>query len=128
MLYKPQAKEKAWIEIPFEIEKKEPLRLVLVMTHSYDFGKYQAYLNGVKLGPIMDMYSEEIASREHHLLDSWPDPGDYKLRLECVGKNPRSTGYYLGIESIRLRERRPRVREYGHDAGKDWRKKPVLHR
>jgi len=128
LLYKPQTKERAWIEIPFEIEKKEPLRLVLVMTHSYDFGKYQAYLDGVKLGPIMDMYGEEIASREHHLLDFWPDPGHYKLRLECMGKNPRSTGYYLGIESVRLRERRPRVREYGHDADKDWRKKPILYR
>jgi hypothetical protein len=128
LLYKPPAKEKAWVEIPFEIEKKEPLRLLLVMTHSYDFGQYQAYLNGVKLGPVMDLYSTEILSREHHLLDFWPDPGDYKLRLECVGKNAASTGHYLGIESVRLRERRPRVREYGHEADKDWRSRPILHR
>jgi hypothetical protein len=128
LLYKPQAKEQAWVEIPFEIEKKEPLRLVLVMTHSYDFGKYQAYLDGVKLGAVMDLYSEEITTREHHLLDFWPDPGDYKLRLECVGSNPRSTGHYLGIESVRLRQRRPRVREYGHDSEKDWRKEPILYR
>lgn len=128
LLYKPQGKEDAWIEIPFKIEKKEPLRLLLVMTHSYDFGKYQAYLNGVKLGPIMDLYSHEVTSQEHHLLDFWPEPGDYRLRLECVGKNAASTGYYLGIESVRLRERRPRVREYAHEAGKAWRTNPVLHK
>ena len=128
LLYKPQEKEDAWIEIPFEIEKKEPLRLLLVMTHSYDFGKYQAYLNGVKLGPVMDLYSAEVLSREHHLLDFWPDPGDYKLRLECVGSNSASTGHYLGIESVRLRERRPRVRQYGHEADKDWRSRQILHR
>ena len=128
LLYKPQGEEDAWIEIPFEIEKKEPLRLLLVMTHSYDFGKYQAYLNGVKLGPVMDLYSTEILSREHHLLDFWPDPGDYKMRLECVGRNSASTGHYLGIESVRLRERRPRVSQYSHEADKDWRSRQILHR
>jgi hypothetical protein len=123
----PQKKEGAWLEIPFEIEKKEPLRLVLVLTRSYDFGKYQPYLDGVKLGGVIDLYSEEILTREYHLLDFWPKLGKYTLRLECVGKNPTSGGYYLGIESVRLRRRRPRVTEYGHDAEKDWRKKPILY-
>jgi hypothetical protein len=128
LLYRAPKEEGAWLEIPFEIEKKEPRRLLLTMTRSYDFGKYQAYLNGVKLGDVMDLCSEEIVSREYHLLDFWPEPGKYALRLECVGKNARSTGYYLGIESVRLRERRPRVREYGHDADKDWRKEPILYK
>ena len=128
LFYKPPKPENAWIEIPFDIEKKEPRRLLVVMTCSYDYGKYQAYLNGVKLGAVVDLYSSEISSREYHLLDFWPDPGKYTLRLECVGKNPSSGGYYVGIESVRLRERRPRVREYGHDADKDWRKNPILYR
>ncbi|MBN2139041.1 MAG: DUF2961 domain-containing protein [Sedimentisphaerales bacterium] len=127
LLYMPQEAANAWIEIPFEVEKKEPRRLVLAMTHSYDFGKYQAYLNGVKLGGVMDLYGEDIAGREYHLLDFWPDPGKYTLRLECVGKNERSKGFYAGIESVRLRERRPRVAEYGYDKDKDWRKKPILY-
>ena len=127
LLYMPSNQDDAWLEIPFEVEKKEPKRLLLVMTRSYDFAKYQAYLNGVKLGGVMDLYSEEIATGEYHLLDFWPESGKYKLRLECVGKNPGSTGYYLGIESVRLRERRPRVTEYGHDKDKDWREKPILY-
>ena len=97
------------------------------MTRSYDFGKYQAYLNGVKLGGVMDLYSEEIISREYHMLDFWPEQGKYTLRLECVGRNHASSGYYLGMESVRLRERRRRVIDYGHDKDKDWRKKPVLY-
>ncbi len=127
LLYKPQTADNAWIEIPFEIEKKEPKRLLLVMTRSYDFGKYQAYLNGIKLGVVMDLYNDQITSREYHLLDFWPDPGKYNLRLECVGKNTASTGYYIGIESVRIRQRRPRVTKYAHDKEKDWRKKPVLY-
>ncbi|MBN2375871.1 MAG: DUF2961 domain-containing protein, partial [Sedimentisphaerales bacterium] len=128
VLYNPPTEEDAWIEIPFQVDKKEPRRLLLVMTRSYDFGKYQAYLNGVKLGDVIDLYNSETLSREYHLLDFWPDPGTYTLRLECVGKNPASTGYFLGIESVRLRERRPRVKKYAHDAEKDWQKEPILYR
>ncbi len=127
LFYKPPQAENAWVEIPFKVEKKEPKRLLLVMTRSYDYGRYQASLDGVKLGGTIDLYSPEIATREHHLLDFWPEPGKYTLRLECVGKNPASTGFYLGLESVRLRERRPRVTDYAHDKGKDWRAKPTLY-
>ncbi len=127
LFYRPEYIDDAWVEIPFEVEKKEPKRLLLVLTRSYDYGKYQAYLNGVKVGPVLDLYSEEISTREYHLLDFWPEPGAYTLRLECVGKNPNSTGFYLGIESVRLRERRPRVSRYRHDADKDWRQTPILY-
>jgi hypothetical protein len=131
-LYMPEAEKDAWIEVPFEVRQKEPLRLVLNMTTSYDFGQYQATLvqDGhapVKLGGTLDFYSEDIENREFHLLDFWPEPGKYTLRLECVGKNARSKGYFLGIESVRLRERRPRVKEMGWDKDKDWRKNPVVY-
>lgn len=127
VLYRPEAAEGAWFEVPFEVQEKEPLRLLLNLTTSYDFGAYQAYLNGVKLGGPLDLYSADTASKEFHLLDFWPDPGRYTLRLECTGKNPASTGYYLGIESVRLRERRPRVKEWGFEKDRDWKKEPVLH-
>jgi hypothetical protein len=98
------------------------------MTKSYDFGRYQPYLNGVKLGGPIDLYSAAVTSEEFPLLDFWPDPGKYTLRLECVGKSQQSTGHYVGIESVRLRERRPRVTDYGFDKNKDWTKKPELYR
>jgi len=46
---------------------------------------------------------------------SGPIRAFYKLRLECVGKSAKSEGYNLGVASVRLRERRPRVEKYGHD-------------
>jgi hypothetical protein len=127
LLYMPPAQQDAWLEIQFEVKVKEPKRLLLNLTSSYDYGKYQPFLDGVKIGPVMDLYSGQIKSGEYHLLDFWPEPGKYKLRLECVGRNPLSTGYYLGIESVRLRERRPRVKDYGHDRDKNWRENPVLY-
>jgi hypothetical protein len=139
VLYMPKSAENAWLEVPISVSKKEPLRLVLNLTKSYDFGRYQAYLSGplttdsrvqpvrVKLGDPIDLYSEKIENVEAHLLDFWPEPGAYSLRLECVGKNPRSDGYFLGIESVRLRERRPRVEKMGWDKDKDWKKEPKVY-
>lgn len=136
VLYQPTSDQGAYIEIPFTVEKKEPLRLVLNMTTSYDFGQYQASLTtdglsplgGYKIGDIMDFYSDKVENKEFHLLDFWPDPGQYTLRLTCTGKNRLSGGHFLGIESLRLRERRPRVTKFGFDKDKDWRSNPVLYR
>ena len=128
LLYQPQKAEGAWLEIPFTIQKKEPLRLLLNLTKADDFGRYQASLNGIKLGSVIDLFSAKVENEEAHLLDFWPEPGRYVLRLECVGKNAQSQGYYLGIESVRLRERRPRVAAMGHEKDQDWRQKQVLYR
>ena len=127
LFYAPASQDNAWLEIPFTVEKKEPLRLLIVATEAPDYGKYQATLNGVKIGPVMDFYHDSIRSWEHHLLDFWPEPGNYTLRLECIGKNHFSEAFKCGIESVRLRQRRPRVVEYGHEKDKNWQEKPVLY-
>lgn len=127
LLYMPSKADGAWLEIPFKVQKREPLRLLLNLTTSYDFGKYQAYVDGVKVGGPIDLFSADTATTEAHLLDFWPEPGDHTVRLECVGKSSKSEGYYLGIESVRLRERRPRVMQWGYDKDLDWKKNPVLY-
>jgi Protein of unknown function (DUF2961) len=128
LLFKPAKVEDGWVEVPLVVAKKEPLRLVLNLTKSYDFGRYQASLDGVKLGAPIDLFSKDVSSEEAHLLDFWPEPGKHVLRLQCVGKNPQSRGSSLGLESVRLRERRPRVTEYGRDKDKDWKTAPELYR
>jgi len=128
LFYRPDQPEGAWIEIPFQVETKEPLRLLLKATQADDYGRYQAYLDGVRVGVAMDFYRATLGTAEYHLLDFWPEPGEHKLRLECVGKQPQSLGYYCGIESVRLRERRPRVTAMAHERDKDWRTEPKLYR
>lgn len=128
LLYQPPTNQNAWLEIPFTVTNKEPLRLLLNLTKSYDFGQYQALLNGTKLGEPIDGFSPKVVNEEFHLLDFWPEPGHYTLRLECTGKGPQSSGYYLGVESVRLRERRPRVTQYGFDKDVDWRQERRLYR
>ena len=128
LLYEPKTNQNAWLELSFSVTNKEPLRLLLNLTKSFDFGQYQPFLNGVKLGEPLDLYSPKVINEEAHLLDFWPEPGTYKLRLECVGRNVASSGYYCGLESVRLRERRSRVSTYGHDKNKDWRTNQLLYR
>ena len=122
MLYHPVRIEDAWVELPVEVKAKEPLRLLISATRTPDGGTYQAYLDEVPVGKPIDLYNDKVDDFEYHLLDFWPEPGKYTFTLECIGKNPKSTGIDLGLESVRLRERRPRVAQYGYDKDKDWRK------
>ncbi|MCO5297354.1 MAG: DUF2961 domain-containing protein [Fimbriimonadaceae bacterium] len=137
-LYRAQG-EGAWFEVPFTIAEKEPLRLLLSLTKSYDFGTWKVFLSKVGAtgaypeAPVrvplgtFDLYAPDVEAAEVHLLDFWPDPGEYVVRLECTGKNNASRGHFLGIESIRLRERRPRVKQWGFDKAKEWWRKPTLY-
>jgi hypothetical protein len=126
MLYHPIHADDAWVELPVEVKAKEPLRLLINATRGPDAGTYQAYLDNVPVGKPIDLYNDKVDSFEYHLLDFWPEPGKYTFTLECVGKNVKSTGIDLGLESVRLRERRPRVAKLGYDKDKDWRKNPTV--
>ena len=127
LLFKPDNQKQGWLEFPFEVKEKEPLRLVLELTRADDFGIYQPYLNGVKLRDPIDLYKPDTDLWEFHIMDFWPDPGKYTLRLKCVGKNQNSSGYNIGVNSIRLRERRPRVKAFGYDKDKDWAKEQIIY-
>lgn len=115
------------LEIPFTVADKEPLRLLIHVALGPDLGIYRVSLDGVTLGEEMDFYSPEVSGKEFHFLDFWPEPGNYTLRLECVGKNHLSRGHALLVESVRLRERRPRVKEMAWDRDKEWRETPIYY-
>lgn len=127
VFFRPGSDADAWYEIPFEVKVHEPRRLILKLTHSYDYGIYQVFIDGVKIGNPIDLYAAETQVQEYPFLDFWPEPGPHKVRLQCVGKSEKSAGNYLGVVSVLLRERRPRVSEYGHDKDKDWKESPLLY-
>ncbi len=125
--YRPAGATGAWLEFPIEVGAKEPLRLEVGGFAVPDGGRYQAYLDGVKIGEPLDFYAESRAEAVFPLLDFWPEPGPHVLKLACVGRSARSTGYTCAVGSVRLLERRPRVSEYAHDKGKDWKTDPKLY-
>ena len=88
MLLAPEKAEKAWVEIPLEVKKKEPLRLVLNSTTAPDFGRYQPSLNGVKLGGPLDFYSDKVANNEFHLWTSGPSPASTRFGSSALARTP----------------------------------------
>ena len=96
----------ASLELPFQVTQQERVRLVIPITHSYDFGTYRLLLDGELIGdgPI-DFYSPRIEVRERSLGDRELAAGTHVLRLECTGSNPNSTGFKLGVDSVRFRQR-----------------------
>ncbi len=127
VLFKPSSAAEAWYEIPFEIAEKKPLRLILRLTRSYDYGSYRVLVDGAAIGGARDLYAEDTEVKEVPVLDFWPEPGRHVVRLEYAGRADASKGDLLGIESVLLRERRPRVKEYGLDKDRDWKTDPVLY-
>jgi len=93
------------VEFSFDVPDDRPRHLVLPITHSYDFGVYRLVLDGTAAGDPIDCYSPRIEVRQHRLGETPITPGTHTLRLECVGINPNSAGFKLGIDGLRLRER-----------------------
>ncbi len=52
-----------------------------------------------------DFYMKDIEVKDIYLGSFQLAEGKHLLRFGCVGKNPLSSGNYLGLDSIRLRER-----------------------
>jgi hypothetical protein len=100
--------------------------VVVVLGRSPHGGIYQASLDGVKIGNPIDLYSDIYDVDDYQLMDFWPEPGKYALRLECVGRNHLSDGDEIRVNSVRLRERRPRVERIGYLKDHDWRANPIL--
>jgi len=98
-------REGAWIETEFEVTAQERRRIVIPITHSYDFGIYRILLDDEVVSEPIDFFSAEIEVRPHNLGDRTLSTGVHTLRFECVGRNEHSTGFKLGIDSVRLRER-----------------------
>ncbi|MFO1077261.1 MAG: glycoside hydrolase family 172 protein [Planctomycetota bacterium] len=79
--------------------------LVLPLTRSYDFGVYRVLLDGEEVARGLDLYSANVRIEEIGLgTKDWGE-GEHVLRFVCTGKNSASAGYFLGLDSVRLRER-----------------------
>jgi hypothetical protein len=93
------------VPAPPSPEAPQGRRAVIPITHSYDFGIYRPLLDGQPLGAPIDFHSPDVQLQQQPLGDKDLAPGKHTLRLECVGTNLLSTGYKLGIDSIRFPNR-----------------------
>lgn len=115
LLFLP-ASEKPVLEIDFQVEKEEYRGLILRFTHGDDYGTYRIFLDGKNVRQPedymggekihdYDFFFPQLRVRDYYLGSFKLMPGKHTLRFEGVGKNVLSKGYYLGLDSIRLRQR-----------------------
>ncbi len=93
------------LTVRFTVPDDRPRTLVVPLTHSYDFGIYRVTLDGQPIGEPIDAFSPDIEVVQHRFGDAPIAPGEHSLTLECVGMNPNSKGYLIGLDSVRLRQR-----------------------
>ena len=69
---------------------------------SWDYAILQASFNGRTLVPTIDTYSAKIDTKTVELGPIAVQAEQNVLRIEAVGRNPASTGYYAGLDALEL--------------------------
>ena len=89
-----------------ELLEEVPLDSVYFHTHSYFLR--QRFIERTYPNDFAEWVGEQV--RDHVLEALAVMPGTHTINLTCRGKNPDSQGYFLGVDSVRLRERWDRKR------------------
>jgi len=88
-----------WVEIPFQVDKEQTAQLSAKMVHSWDYGTYQAKLDGQDLERL-NLFAPDVTPTVHKLGTHKLAAGKHVLRFECVGKSASSAGYFLGFDAL----------------------------
>lgn len=78
-----------------------------IFTKAVDYGIFQFYLDGQKLGEPVDLYNPTVIRSEPIRLGMAPlEPGKHTLTVEVVGANKKAVSrHMLGIDEILLQQR-----------------------
>jgi hypothetical protein len=101
-----------WLKVPFQVEKDwKEASLRLKMTTSWDYGIYEVSLDDSTETQTLNLYSQEVLSKEVRLGVLDLSAGEHVLGFKCVGADPKSKllksenpGYYMGLDAILLSE------------------------
>jgi hypothetical protein len=121
LFFQPAGEQPA-IEVDFQVEKEEYRGLILRFSYGEDYGIYRVFLDGKNVRQPedymagqkiadYDFYAKDFTVKDNYLGSFRLTPGKHTLRLECVGRNVLSKGNYVGLDSVRLRERWNRKRK-----------------
>jgi len=70
-----------------------------------DFGAVQCSIDGVSLGTALDVYAPVVLPTGGITLGIRQlNAGNHVFKLQCVGKNSRSTGYSFGFDCLQVSE------------------------
>ena len=95
-----------FVEFTFP-EQYKPRRVTLYLVRSYDFGIVQLHANGRKVGKPVDLYeSDPVTIVPVDLGVLRPAGNVITLRVELIGKNPKSrgSGSFFGLDCVVLKK------------------------
>ncbi|MCK5861683.1 MAG: DUF2961 domain-containing protein, partial [Candidatus Hydrogenedentes bacterium] len=99
LFWTPAAPDQS-LEFDIEVKESGVNQLLLLVTHSFDYGIFQIELDGKPLGKPVNLYNENIVSKEIRLQSPMLDAGNHVLRFVNVGKENASGGYFFGLDSF----------------------------
>jgi len=94
-----------WIEFSLPVPSPGQYKISVYLSQSYDYGIVAFSINGVPTGQTYDLYSNAVQSTGPQLLGTFSlETSQNRLRLEVIGKNPKSNSpyYQFGIDGIKL--------------------------
>ena len=90
------------LTLTFDVAEAGTYNILLVLTHSYDYGIFEFSLDGERLGDPLDLYHQVIAVREHYMGARELAAGKHTITVKNAGKSAESKGYYFGFDGMIL--------------------------
>ena len=73
------------------------------LTKAPDYGSFELYLDGVKLGKVIDLYDPKVMRAPDNVFGKVKiSPGSHTLKIKCVGKSDQSKSFLFGMDYIEL--------------------------
>jgi hypothetical protein len=93
----------SWAELGLPEVTPGTYKVTILPVTSWDYAIVQVYMNGKKLGQPYDSWTPQVRRGKPIVADGvvLKGKGDV-LRVEAVGKNEESTGYFFGIDALKL--------------------------
>jgi hypothetical protein len=90
------------LTVPFKLDKALQGVGRLKLTTAADYGIWRVSLDGKVLPGLdsADLYGPAVRSKTFDIGTLDLAVGEHALQFECLGKNPSSTGYFLGVDAL----------------------------
>lgn len=90
-----------FVAIETSVPKDGRYRLDVYFTTSWDYAIVQVYLDDKKVGDPVDTFTRQVIWKGKTALGPVDlKAGKHVIRFQSVGKNPKSGGYYMGIDCV----------------------------
>ena len=88
------------LTVEFVVPETGNYELLLLLTQSWDYGTYQAELDGKPLGKPINLYNQTTTVREHLFAPTALEAGKHVLTFKNHGKDAASKGYFFGLDGL----------------------------